>query len=148
MTSGFTEEQVALILTSPLPAAVLGRQFGCSHQAICDVRNNKTYRYIRPDLPRFNHYSTRRLKPEHISYIRSSSESNYALAQRFGVSRRTIISAKRGETYKKAQVPASPTQLHCCNCRHWGNGCDLGFPEAIEDPGFAVECSLFINQHS
>jgi hypothetical protein len=147
MPPGFTEEQVVLILTSPLPAAVLGRQFGCSHQAVCDVRNNKTYRYIRSDIPRSNRYSTRRLKPENVAYIRDSVESNHTLAKRFGVSRRTIISARRGETYKNRGTPSSTDQPHCCNCKHWGNGCGLGFPEAEEDPAFAAECSLFLNTH-
>ena len=147
MSTGFTEEQVVLILTSPLPAAVLGRQFGCSHQAVCDVRNNKTYRYIRSDIPRSNRYSTRRLKPENVTYIRDSVESNHTLAKRFGVSRRTIISARRGETYKDRGTPSSTDQLHCCNCKHWGNGCGLGFPEAEEDPVFAAECTLFVNTH-
>lgn len=148
MSAGFTEEQVVLILTSPLPAAVLGRQLGCSHQAVCDIRNNKTYRYVRSDIPRVNRYSTRRLKPENVAYIRDSSESSYILAKRFGVSRRTIIAARRGETYKDHGVPSSINDLHCRNCKHWSNGCALGFPEAEEDPGFAAECSLFLNTHN
>lgn len=147
MSTGFTEEQVVLILTSPLPAAVLGRQFGCSHQAVCAVRNNKTYRSIRPDLPRVNRYSTRRLKPENVAYIRDSLESHRALAKRFGVSHRTIISVRRGETYKGRDCPSSDDQFHCRNCKHWSNGCALGFPEAQEDPAFAAECTLFVNTH-
>lgn len=147
MASGFTEEQVVLILTSPLPAAVLGRQFGCSHQAICGIRNNKSYRHVRPDIPRTNRYSTRRLKPENVAYIRDSVESNGDLARRFGVSPRTIISARRGETYKDRGIPSSSDQLHCRNCAHWSGGCSLGFPEACEDPNFAAECSLFACAH-
>lgn len=144
----FSEDQIVLILTSPLSAAMLGRQFGCSHQCICDIRNNKTYRKVRPDIPRVNLYSTRRLNPEHIAYIRDSVESNYALAKRFGVSHRTIISARRGETYKDLGMPSSSNQLHCRNCRHWSSGCSLGFPEAIEDPAFAAECTLFSGSQS
>ena len=147
MKRGLTEEQVVLVLTSPLPAAVLGRQFGCSHQTICSIRNNTTYRDVRSDIPRVNRFSTCRLKPEHVTYIRSSTENNYALAKRFGVSRRTIISARRGETYKGQGAPSSVDQLHCCNCKQWSNGCALGFPEAAEDPAFAAECPLFINAH-
>lgn len=147
MQRRLTPKQVVIALTSPLPATVLGRQFGCSHQAICDIRNNKLYKKVRPDIPRVNRFTTRRLKPENVAYIRNSTESNAALAKRFNVSPRTIISARRGETYKERGTPSSTDQLHCCNCKQWSNGCALGFPEAVEDPAFAAECSLFTNVH-
>ena len=145
MTVGLTEEQVVFVLTSPLPSTSIARQFGCTPQAICDIRNYKTHKRVRPDIPRTNRFSTRRLKPENIAYIRQSDESNASLARRFNVSRRTIISAKRGETYKDQDAPTSAAQSHCHNCKHWSAACDLGFPEAIEDPLFAAECSLYIN---
>lgn len=143
--AGLSPEQVVFILTSPLPAAVIGRQFGCSHQAICDVRNNKTYRHVYPDVPRFNTFSTRRLDPKQVAYIRESDESLGALAKRFNVSKRTIISAKRGETYRNTRMPLPRTasEPNCMNCIHWSPGCGLGFPEATEDTVFAAECSLF-----
>lgn len=143
--AGFSPEQVAFILTSPLPAAVLGRRYGCSHQAICDVRNNKTYRKIRPDLPRFNKYSTRRLDPQQVLFIRESKDSLNDLAERFNVSRRTILAAKRGETYRHIEKFLTPESdaMHCFNCIHWASGCDLGFPEALEDPTSAADCTLF-----
>lgn len=146
MTPSLTTENVVLILTSPLPAAVIGRQLGVSHQTICNVRNNISYKNVRPDLPRFNNYTTRRLEPGQVAYVRSSAEPVSALAERFGVSKRTIISAQRGETYRDVgiAVPATPEQEHCMNCQHWGAGCDLGFPEAQEDPLFAADCSLYL----
>jgi hypothetical protein len=144
MTTCLGEEQIVLILTSPLPATVLGRQLGCSHQAVCDVRNNKTHRHIRPDLERTNRYTTRRLKPHHVAYIRDSDESSNSLARRFNVSQRTIISVRRGETYRDLlDAVVDADKPHCCTCQHWCRGCGLGFPEAIEDPFFAADCSLF-----
>lgn len=145
MAPGLNPDDVLLILTSPQPAAVIGRQLGVSHQTICDVRNNKTHRSVHSDLPRTNKYSTRRLKPEQIAYVRNSGESLSALSKRFNVSTRTILSAKRGETYKGLgnAGPQSKADVNCINCTHWGSGCTIGFPEALEDPAFAVECSLF-----
>lgn len=146
--AGFSPEQVVLILTSPLPAAALGRKFGCSHQAVCDVRNNKSYKHVRPDLPRFNKYSTRRLDPQQVLLIRESRDSLNDLAERFNVSRRTILAAKRGETYRDIEhfLPPTAEDMHCFNCIHWASGCDLGFPEALEDPTAAAECTLFTPQ--
>lgn len=145
MAPGLSPDDVALILTSPQPAAAIGRQLGVSHQTICDVRNNKTHRSVHPDLPRTNKYATRRLNPEQVAYIRNSGESLSTLSKRFNVSNRTILSAKRGETYRELAngAPRSSTEPHCLNCKHWDSGCGLGFPEALEDLSFAAECSLF-----
>jgi hypothetical protein len=145
MPLGLGSDDIHLILTSPQPAAVLARQLGVSHQAVCDVRNNKTHKDIHPHLPRFNKFTTRRLKPEHVDCIRSSKEPLSTLSKRFNVSERTIISVRRGETYKDVGIagPRSRSDLHCANCMHWDSGCGLGFPEALEDLTFAAECSLF-----
>lgn len=145
MPLGLGSDDIHLILTSPQPAAALARQLGVSHQSICDVRNNKTHRNVHPDLPRHNKYTTRRLKPEHVDYIRSSKEPLSTLSKRFNVSQRTIVSARRGETYKDVGKagPNSRSDIHCANCMHWNSGCGLGFPEAMEDLTFAAECSLF-----
>lgn len=146
MARRLTTDDIVLILTSPLPAAVLGRQLGVSHQVVCCIRNNLYYKDVRPDLPRFNKYSTRRLQPGQVAYVRASVESNGELAKRFGVSKRTIISARRGETYRNVGIarPTSAQQDHCLNCQHWTSGCDLGFPEAQDDPLFAADCSLYL----
>jgi hypothetical protein len=138
-------DDIALILTSPLPASALGRQLGVSHQTVSDVRNNKSHRNVHPDLPRTNKYTTRRLRPDQVAYIRNSGESLNKLSQRFNVSQRTILAAKRGETYRDIAnaAPRSKTDTHCANCAQWDSGCSLGFPEALEDPTFAAECSLF-----
>jgi hypothetical protein len=145
MPPGLNPDDVVLILTSPKPAAVIARELGFSHQSICDVRNNKSHKHVRPDIPRVNKYSHRRLQPDEVIYIRNSDETIGALSRKYKVSRRTILSAKRTETYRDIGLvaPLAGGEPHCCHCLHWKSGCDLGLPEALEDPRFAAECDLY-----
>lgn len=64
------------------------------------------------------------------------------LASQFGVSRQTIQQIATGQTWRLVDGPIS--KRFCASCEHFGTGyCAFGFPEAVEEPWFASECSLY-----
>jgi len=52
-----SDEQVKEALTSDVPHASLARKFGCSPQAVRDVRYGRSYVGVFPDLPRRNRFT-------------------------------------------------------------------------------------------
>jgi hypothetical protein len=68
--------------------------------------------------------------------------SQSRLAAQFSVRRQTINQIVTGRTWRLVGGPISTR--HCFSCAHYEAGrCAFGFPEAIEEPSFAGECSLF-----
>ena len=64
------------------------------------------------------------------------------LAVEFDVRRQTIQQIVTGKTWRLVGGPISTR--YCSSCEHYGAGrCAFGFPEAVEEPSFASECSLY-----
>jgi len=100
-----TPEQVAIIRESNEPARVMAERFGVGKGAICHIRNGQTWRHlpgeavrkITPDRP---HLSAK-LTIDDVLTVRASSESNTALAARYGVTQEAISSIRLRKTWKK-----------------------------------------------
>lgn len=64
------------------------------------------------------------------------------LAIKFNVRRQTIQQIVAGKTWRLIDGPIN--KRYCSSCEHYGaSGCAFGFPEAIDEPWFASECSLY-----
>ena len=48
------DEDIVIILESPLSNAKIGARYGISRQSIQQIRHGKTYANVRPDIPRVN----------------------------------------------------------------------------------------------
>ena len=100
-----------------------------------------------------------RLTPADIIYILQSTTPNQALAKELGVTRQAISNIRNGKAWANVapQIPRIPIRerqtvrpdylkktRHCTNCTEWRHGeCSFGFPEAIDEPTFAVGCDLY-----
>jgi hypothetical protein len=86
-----------------------------------------------------------KLSAEQVLTIRNAvarGMSQSRLAAQFSVRRQTINQIVTGRTWRLVGGPISTR--HCSSCAHYEAGrCAFGFPEAIEEPSFAGECSLF-----
>jgi len=68
--------------------------------------------------------------------------SHRELAKTYGVTRQTIQQIASGATWRLVGGPIN--RRFCSSCEHYGAGCcAFGFPEAVEEPWFASECSLY-----
>lgn len=100
--------------------------------------------------------NSHKLTPADVLVILQSKEPNHVLAKQFGVTRQAISLVRNGKTYtyvaphlqripvrlKGSQVDRNLTT--CKSCVEWdGQECFYGFPEAIEEPTYATDCSLF-----
>jgi hypothetical protein len=64
------------------------------------------------------------------------------LAIEFDVRRQTIQQIVTGKTWRLVGGPISTR--YCSSCEHYSaDCCAFGFPEAVEEPSFASECSLY-----
>jgi hypothetical protein len=102
-----------------------------------------------------------KLTPADVLYILQSKEPNHVLAEQLGVTRQAISLVRNGKSYIHVapELPRIPVRLKgsradrnlttCKNCIEWdGQECYFGFPEAIDEPTYATDCSLFRrNQH-
>lgn len=95
-----------------------------------------------------------KLKPADIELILQSKEPNQVLAAKFGVTRQAISLVRNGKsyTYIVPDLPRIPVRMKnsvrnvitCQDCTEWnGQECFFGFPEAIDEPNYAADCSLF-----
>jgi hypothetical protein len=97
-----------------------------------------------------------KLTPADVLIILQSKEPNQVLAEQFGVTRQAISLVRNGKSYTHVapDLPRIPVRLKgsridrnlitCSSCIEWdGQECYYGFPEAIDEPTFATECSLF-----
>ena len=102
---------------------------------------------------------SKKLTRQDIIEILLSDQYNDVLAERFAVTRQFISSIRNGITWKKVapDIPRIPVRIkesvrrdfidkkpNCQNCAEWnGSECSYGFPEAIDEPYFAVGCDLY-----
>ena len=102
---------------------------------------------------------SKKLTRQDIIEILLSDQYNDVLAERFAVTRQCISSIRNGITWKKVapDIPRIPVRIkesvrrdfidkkpNCQNCAEWnGSECSYGFPEAIDEPYFAVGCDLY-----
>lgn len=98
-----------------------------------------------------------KLTPADVVFILQSKEPNQILAVQFNVTRQAISLVRNGKSHLDIapEIPRIPVRLkgsqiprknavHCRNCVEWnGEECYFGFPEAINEPTFANECSLY-----
>ncbi len=97
-----------------------------------------------------------KLTPADVLIILQSKEPNHVLAEQLGVTRQAISLVRNGKSYTHVapDLPRIPVRLKgsridrnlitCSSCIEWdGQECYYGFPEAIEEPTYATECSLF-----
>lgn len=99
------------------------------------------------------------LTESNVVEILQSTENNTQLAIRFGVSRQAISQIRNGTNWTKVapELPRIPVRVkesvrkdylarrpNCHNCLEWnGHECSYGFPEAIDEPFFAIGCDLY-----
>jgi transcriptional regulator with XRE-family HTH domain len=99
------------------------------------------------------------LTESNVVEILQSVETNSQLAARFGVSRQAISQIRNGINWVNVapELPRIPIRVkesvrkdylakrpNCQNCLEWnGHECSYGFPEAIDEPFFAVGCDLY-----
>jgi len=129
-------DEIRLILVSRENSRLLSEQLGVSREAINAIRRGKAYADVLPELAR-NPIEARRFSATEITAIRASSETNYALAKRYGINHKTVAQIRNRILY--ADIDTIP-QVHCLRCRHWNDGCGFGLPEAQENGAFAAEC--------
>lgn len=90
---------------------------------------------------------TRLLSLEQAVAVHSSPESSRKLAKKLGVSYRTIVGIRAGDTYADAYRVAygkdpSPAHDHCSKCRHWiEHTCLFDFDH--ENGTWAAQCALY-----
>lgn len=102
---------------------------------------------------------SKKLTKQDIIEILLSDQYNDVLAERFAVTRQCISSIRNGITWKNVapEIPRIPVRVkesvrrdfidkkpNCQNCAEWnGSECSYGFPEAIDEPYFAVGCDFY-----
>ena len=100
--------------------------------------------------------NSHKLTPADVLVILQSKEPNHVLAEQLGVTRQAISLVRNGKSYTDVapDLPRIPVRLKgsridrnlttCKSCAEWnGRECYYGFPEAIDEPTYATECSLF-----
>ncbi len=63
-----SEQDIVLILESPVSDAQIAVQYGLSRQSIQKIRRGKTYADIRPDIPRRSNQSCTKCQHWHNDY--------------------------------------------------------------------------------
>ena len=105
-----------------------------------------------------------KLTKQDVIEILLSDEYNDVLAERFGVTRQCISSIRNGITWShiEPEIPRIPVRVkesvrrdfidkkpNCQNCAEWnGSDCSYGFPEARDEPYFAVGCDFYKRNQS
>lgn len=100
-----------------------------------------------------------KLTPADVVYILQSTDNNSALAGQFNVTRQAISLIRNGKNWTEVapEIPRVPIRVadtvrkdylakakHCSKCAEFQHGeCSYGFPEAIDEPSFAVICDLY-----
>lgn len=128
------------------------RRHECRH---CVHRWSTTTGPIPERLPRkppTRPYSRLNLTENDIATILESPERDTTLATRYGCSRQSIVNIRLGRTLahihpdiprrRSIRAPLPADAPLCTSCMHWsGTDCGFGFPEAVTEPTFALECS-------
>lgn len=73
--------------------------------------------------------------------------SHSEMARRLGRSHQTIAQIRLGQVYghRLPEIPRWSAGRTCEQCQHWQPGCDLGFPDPVEEStAFARECACFL----
>lgn len=106
----------------------------------------------------------KKLNEQDVIEILLSDQYNEVLAERFGVTRQCISSIRNGITWKRTapEIPRIPIRVkesvrhdflhkkpNCQNCTEWnGSECSFGFPEAIDEPYYAIGCDFYKRNQS
>jgi hypothetical protein len=90
----------------------------------------------------------RRPTDSQVREMFTSTESNSALARRFGCSPETVRQARAGLTHAHLRPEVLPGRPSCEQCMHYSGDpadpCGMGFPDPIEvGLGFALDCAVF-----
>ncbi len=87
------------------------------------------------------------LTEDHVRTILLSSESNYEVGRKVGISPQAVSNVRYGISHRKVLPHLMRWRLNvaCVSCRHWADGrCSLEFPEAAQEgPGFARLCAAW-----
>jgi hypothetical protein len=105
-----------------------------------------------PRKPPTRVYNRLSLTENDVITILESPERDADLATRYGCSRQSIVNIRLGRTlaHVRPDIPRRRSQRAplpadaplCTSCMHWsGTDCGFGFPEAVTEPTFALECS-------
>ena len=130
------------------------RRHECRH---CTHRWSTTTGPIPARLPRkppTQPYSRLKLTENDVTTILESPERDADLATRYGCSRQSIVNIRLGHTLahvrpdiprrRSIRAPLPADAPLCTSCMHWsGTDCGFGFPEAVTEPTFALECPQY-----
>jgi hypothetical protein len=93
--------------------------------------------------------NNRRLSPEEIRLVLTSSESLNTLARQLGKSKQALSQIRLGRTHQKMfpELPRRNLYGSCYFCRYWRGGldpCSQGVPDPVEEgPRFGADCDHF-----
>jgi len=139
------EETIVYMLTSGKQSKELSEELGMSRAAAREILTGRTYKHIRPDIPRrprhtqsdmFNHCN-RKFTEEQIVYMLTSTESHNALARKFNASRQVISKIRLGLFYRDVRPdiprPVRTVTHFCTQCIHYNQEkCSMEVPEFDE----------------
>lgn len=86
------------------------------------------------------------LTPDQVVAIREAvaqGQLQKTMAARYRISRQTVSLIVRGNIWRQVGGPLTVEKRACTRCLHFAGGCDFGFPDANDDPTFAIHCDLF-----
>lgn len=144
-TNKVSEETIVYMLTSDKQSKELSEELGMSRAAAREILTGRTYKHIRPDIPRrprhtqssmFNHCN-RKFTEEQIVYMLTSIESHNALARKFNASRQVISKIRLGLFYRDVRPdiprPVRTVTHFCTQCIHYNQEkCLMEVPEFDE----------------
>jgi len=99
-----TEEQVLAIRADERPEHEIAQDYGMTQSHINSIRIGKAYKNYGGKTERVGRRRQRKLTPEQIADIRTSSLKGVELAEKYGVAPSTICKIKKGLRYKEVEV--------------------------------------------
>jgi len=144
-TNKVSEETVVYMLTSGKQSKELGQELGMSTAAAREILTGRTYKYVRPDIPRrprhtqsdmFN-YCKRKFTEKQIVYMLTSTESHNTVARKFNSSPQVISKIRLGLFYRDVRPdiprPVRTVMHFCTQCIHYNQQkCLMEVPEFDE----------------